>query len=75
MLFKTGLLWVLDPESDTYKSVVSQGGGEKLNNSEFKELYPALKYLPDNLAGFFSYEAGVIKARESLQAVKKLSID
>lgn len=46
-----------------------------MTNIEFKKKFPGLIGMPDNMMGFFSREAGVVKVKEALQATKKLSIE
>lgn len=68
IIHTTGLLWVMDPKEKHYEAVVAQGGGEELSNADVKTRYPGLSGLPDNVGGFFSHEAGVVKAHEALMA-------
>ena len=53
----------------------SQGGGKKLTNQEMKDTWPALQAMPDDFAGFLAEKAGVVKARDGLQACKKLCLE
>eukprot|EP00347_Sterkiella_histriomuscorum_P017703 403348322 len=75
LLRKTGMFWAAPYNSDVYKFVTSQEeGGEKMNNQELKARYPALSGLSENMHGFFSKEAGIVRVQEALQAAKKLAI-
>jgi glycine/D-amino acid oxidase-like deaminating enzyme len=75
ILTTTGLLWILHPGSELYKFVSSQGGGEKLTNSQMKARWPGLIGMPNDFVGFFAHHAGVVKAHVGLMACKKLSLE
>ncbi len=74
ILHTTGLLWVLHPESELYKFVVSQGGGEQLTNAQMKARWPGLIGIPNDFVGFFASNAGIVKAKEGLMATKQLAL-
>lgn len=75
ILVKTGMLWLGDDQSQNLKNVITGGGGEELTNKQFKERFPALVAMPDNLKGYFTPEAGIVRVQESLQVSKKLSLE
>jgi hypothetical protein len=75
ILTTTWFLWVLHPETELYKFVVSQGGGEQLTNAQMKARWPALVGMPTDFCGFFAHHAGVVRAHVGLMACKKLSLD
>jgi len=43
--------------------------------TQLRQRWPGLGALPEDFAGFFAHNAGVVKAREGLQACKRLSIE
>ena len=64
---------MLPPDHEEYSFLVSQGGGETMNNAQMKERYPALSGINDNMYGFFSHTAGYVRVKEALQAAKTLA--
>jgi len=65
----------LHPETELYKFVVSQGGGEQLTNAQLKARWPALIAIPSDFVGFLAHHAGVVRAHVGLMACKKLSLE
>ena len=41
---------------------------------EVKRRWPALEALPEDFAGYLAPNAGIVKARDGLQACKQLSL-
>ena len=46
-----------------------------MTSAQYKAKFPGLSGVPDNTAAYFSYEAGVLRVKEALQATKRLAIE
>lgn len=66
ILHKTGMLWIVHPESAVYKFVSLEKDGERLTNTEMKVRWPALIGIPNDFVGYWANNAGIVKARDGL---------
>ncbi len=79
ILVKTGLLWLLDPQSETYRFVSTEtpkaGGGEPISMPEVKKRWPGLSGIPDHFTGYLAHNAGIVRANVGLHACKQLALE
>jgi len=57
---------VMDKDSSDLQFIYDNYEGDKLTMEEIKKRFPALSHLQDDWAGFYDYNAGVVRAKEAL---------